>query len=197
MANILTTRDEVKLYLEDTAGTSSFDALLDAIILAVSQKFELAANRKLFTASRTELHSGGKPRIYVKCPPITTITSITYASNYDFATGTVLGAAEYVLDPSDNKNVIYSTYGVFPGYTDDLKVIYVGGYIGADLTTTNIPDYVKHAATQQVLYLFKNRKNVGLDNISIGDGVIQKVNNSWFLPEVQDVIRKLRIRNVY
>lgn len=102
-----------------------------------------------------------------------------------------------MLDPSDNKNVIYSTYGVFPGYTDDLKVIYVGGYIGADLTTTNIPDYVKHAATQQVLYLFKNRKNVGLDNISIGDGVIQKVNNSWFLPEVQDVIRKLRIRNVY
>lgn len=197
MSNILTTKDEVKLYLEDTAGTSSFDALLDAIILGVSQKFELAANRKLFSATRTELHDGGKARIYVKNPPITSITSITYGESYDFVNGQLLGAAEYVLDPGDNKNVIYSTYGVFPGHCEDLKVVYVGGYIGADEVATNIPEYVKQAATQQVIYLFKNRKNVGLDNVNIGDGILQKVNNSWFLPEVQDVIRKLRIRNIY
>jgi hypothetical protein len=199
MPNVLTTKEEVKLHLEDTAGTNTFDALLDAIILAVSQRFELAANRKLFTATRTEIHSGGTPRIYVKNPPITAITSITYAGNYDFANGSLLAASEYVLDPSDDKNVIYSTYGCFIGGKDCLKVIYVGGYVSADSVspTTNIPDWIRHAATQQVVYMFKNRKNLGLDNVNIGDGILVKTTQRWFLPEVQDVIKKLRIGNIH
>ena len=199
MPNVLTTKEEVKLALEDIAGTNTFDALLDALILAVSQRFELAANRKLFTATRTEIHSGGQPRIYVKNPPITAITSITYASDYDFANGTVLAASEYVLDPSDNKNVIYSTFGRFIGGHEDLKVVYVGGYVSADSVSpaTNIPDWIRHAATQQVVYMFKNRKNLGLDNVNIGDGILVKVTQRWFLPEVQDVIKQLRIRNIY
>lgn len=197
MANILTTKDDVKLYLEDIAGTSQFDALLDAIILAVSQRFELAANRKLFTATHIELHNGGHSRIYVKNPPVTAITSITYAWNYDFDNGTLLLPAEYILDPSDKKNVIYSTYGTFIGGEDTLKVVYVGGYISADSTACNIPDTVKNAAAQQVVFMFKNRKNPGFDNILVGDGTIHKVTNNWFLPEVMDVIKQLRVRNIY
>ena len=199
MANVLTTKEEVKQYLEDTAGTNTFDALLDAIILAVSQRFELAANRKLFLATRTEIHNGGSPRIYVKSPPITTITSITYAENYDFANGTVLAASEYTLDPSDYKNAIYSTFGWFIGGAESLKVIYQGGYVSADSTSpvTNIPDFIRNAAAQQVVFMFKNRKNIGIDSINIGDGIITKVTNRWFVPEVQDVIRQLRIGNIH
>jgi len=197
MANILTTKEEVKKYLEDTAGTSSFDALLDAIILGVSQKFELAANRPLFTQTRVELHHGGQSRIYVASPPITAITSIIYATNYDFANGVTLDATEYVLDPSDRKNVIYSTFGVFIGGIDSLKVTYVGGYVGADVSTTNIPESVKQAAALQCVYLFKNRKTIGFDNTTMGDGVLTKVTNRWLLPDVLDVIRAIRINNIY
>jgi hypothetical protein len=199
MPNVLTTKEEVKLYLEDTAGTNTFDGLLDALILAVSQRFELAANRKLFLATRTEIHKGGTPRIYVKNPPITSITSITYAANYDFANGTVLAASEYVLDPSDDKNAIYSTFGSFIGYEDCLKVVYIGGYVSADSTTpaSNIPDWIRSAATQQVIYMFKNRKNLGFENVNLGDGIIQRTTNRWFLPEVQDVIKRLRIANIH
>jgi hypothetical protein len=199
MPNVLTTKEEVKLLLEDIAGTNTFDALLDAIILAVSQRFELAANRKLFTATRTEIHHGGKPRIYVKNPPITAITSITYADNYDFTNGTILAASEYVLDPSDDKNAIYSTFGCFVGGYDSLKVVYVGGYVSADSVSpaTNIPDWIRHAATQQAVYMFKNRKNLGLDNVNIGDGILVKTTQRWFLPEVQDVLKQLRIRNIH
>jgi hypothetical protein len=204
MPNVLTTKDEVKLHLEDTAGTSTFDALLDAIILAVSQRIELASNRKLFTATRTEIHSGGTPRIYVKCPPITSITSIIYGPGYQFTNGQELSVTEYLVDPSENKNVIYSTYGCFPGGEDSLKVTYVGGYISADTADpdldeqpSNIPDWLKHAATQQVVYMFKNRKNLGLDNVNIGDGILVKTTQRWFLPEVQDVLKQLRIRNIH
>jgi len=197
MSNVLTTKEEVKKYLEDTAGISSFDALLDALILGVSQKFEFAANRPLFSATRVELHGGGTSRLFVKAPPITSITSIVYAEDYDFANGTTLAAAEYVLDPSDKKEAIYSTYGVFVGGLESLKVTYVGGYIGADVANSNIPEMVKQAATLQVVYLFKNRKTIGFDNVNVGDGVLTKITNRWFLPDVLDVVRAIRLKNIY
>lgn len=197
MANVLTTKEEVKKYLEDTAGTNTFDALLDAIILGVSQKFELAANRPLFTATRVELHNGGCSRLYVKSPPVTAITSIVYAVDYNFAAGTILSPSEYVIDPSDRKNAIYSTFGAFPGGYECLKLTYTGGFIPADTTDTNIPESVKQAATLQAVYLFKNRKTIGFDNTNIGEGILSKVTNRWFLPDVLDVIRAIRVNNIY
>lgn len=197
MSQVLTTKEEVKKYLEDTAGTNSFDALLDAIILGVSQKFEYAANRPLFSQTRAELKNGGTSRVYVSAAPITSITSITYAPDYDFDNGEILAASEYILDPSDRKNCIYSKYGVFPGGCDALRVIYVGGYIGADTLATNVPEMVKQAATLQVVYLFKNRKTIGFDNVAIGDGVLSKVSNRWLLPDTLDVIRAIRTQNIY
>lgn len=197
MANVLTTKEEVKKYLEDTAGTSSFDALLDAIILGVSQKFEFAANRPLFSQTRVELKSGGTSKLYISAPPITSITSIIYSPDYDFANGETLPATEYVLDPSDKKNCIYTKFGVFPGGMDSLKVTYVGGYVAADTANSNIPEMVKQAATLQAVYLFKNRKTIGFDNVNIGDGILSKVSNRWLLPESLDVIRAIRIQNIY
>lgn len=194
--NVLTTKEEVKKYLEDTAGTNSFDALLDSIILGVSQRFEAAANRKLFSSSRVELHRGGSPRIYVRAAPIVSITSIIFAEDYDFAQGLTLGTSEYVIDPSEKKNAVYSTLGVFPGREDALKVTYVGGWVPASTTSSTVPEYVKQAATMQAIYIFKNRKTVGLDNIRIGDDITTKVTSRWLLPEVQDVIKSLRYRNI-
>lgn len=198
MSSILTTKEAVKLYLEDTAGTSSFDALLDAIILGVSQKFELAANRPLFADTRTELKDGGSSRIFVNAPPIVSITSIIYAPNYQFSSvgAVTLGASEYLLDPSSKKNAIFCTYGAFIGGKDALKVTYVGGYTSADATGSNIPESVKQAATIQCVYLFKNRKTIGLDNVTMGDGTLTKITNRWFLPDVLDVIRAIRVHNI-
>jgi hypothetical protein len=197
MANILTTKEAVKTLLEDIAGTNSFDGLLDELILGVSQRFEAAANRKLFKSTFVEIHNGGTPRILVKNPPIVSVTSIVYAPYYDFATnGTTLSTSEYVVDPSDYKNKIYSTFGVFIGGDEMLKVTYVGGFVPADDSGCNIPDFIQQAATQQVVYLFKNRKTIGLDNVTLSNGTIHKISNKWLLPDVLDVITKIRYRNI-
>lgn len=197
MGNVLTTREEVKIWCEDTAGTSVFDALLDAIIRAVSQRIEIAANRKLFSASYVELHDGGSNKLFVKNPPITSITSIVYAPDMDFANGVTLGATEYLLDPSDKRNAIYSTFGAFLPGCEALKVTYLGGFIGADLTTSTVPDYLKAAATLQAVYVFKNRKTIGFDNVQVGEGVLTKITNKWLLPEVLDAAKSARVWNVY
>jgi hypothetical protein len=197
MSNVLTTKEEVKIWLEDTAGTNSFDALLDGLIRAVSQRIETAANRKLFSATYIELHNGGAVKIFVKNPPITSITSIVHAPDYDFANGMTLSASEYVLDPSDRRNAIFCRYGEFPAGEESLKVTYVGGYTGADVVGSTLPDLLKNAATQQVVFMFKNRKTIGLDGTQVGDGLIQKVSQRWFVPEVHDVIKQLRVRNIY
>lgn len=198
MPQVLTTKEQVKIWLEDTVGTSSFDALLDEIVLAVSQRIELAANRKLFNTEYVELHDGGTPRIYVKNPPITKITKIVYAYNYDFANGFTLGTSEYVLDPTDHKNCIYSTFGAFLSGPDSLKVTYEGGYISADEVDTNIPPALRAAAALQAVYLFKNRKTIGFDNVEVGTGgIVHKITSNWLLPEVMDMVKQLRVRNIY
>lgn len=197
MASIFATKEDVKIYCEDVVGTSSFDSLLDAILLAVSQRIEMVANRKLFSTTYTELHDGGSQKLFVKNPPITSITSLTYAPDFDFSNGVVLGTSEYLLDPSDKKNSIYSTFGAFLPGCEALKVVYVGGYIGADVTGTNVPAALKQAAINQTIYMFKNRKTVGLDNVQIGEGVLSKITTHWILPEVQDLARALRVRNIF
>jgi len=199
MALVLTTKEEVKIWVEDAAGTSVFDSLLDAIILAVSQRIELAANRKLFSATYVELHDGGGQKLFVRNPPITSITSIIYAPDMDFANGVTLGASEYLLDPSDKQNAIYSTFGNFLYGCESLKVTYVGGFVPADSQSpvSNIPAALKTAATLQAVYLFKNRKTIGFDNVQVGEGILSKITNRWLLPEVQDVARALRVRNIY
>lgn len=197
MANILTTKEDVKIWLDDMQGTNSFDALLDAIILAVSQRIEIVANRKLFSNTYVELHDGGCQKIWVKNPPITEITSIVYAPEMDFTNGVLLGTTEYLLDPSDKANTIYSTFGSFLSGAEALKVTYIGGYLPADDEDCNIPEYLRTAATQQVVYMFKNRKTVGFDNVQAGEGVLNKVTNRWLLPEVQDAARQARLRNIY
>lgn len=204
MANVLTTKEEVRRWLDDMAGTNSFDALLDELILAVSQRFEMAANRKLFSASYIELHDGGSAKIYVRNPPIVSITSMVYTVNYDFDNGLTLGTTEYVIDPSDRKNAVYSTFGQFLPGRESHKVTYVGGYMSAEVAEEDLedgdiplPQVIRTAATQQVVYMFKNRKTLGFDNIDLGGGVIQKVTQNMFLPEVKDVIAQLRIRNIY
>lgn len=199
MANVLTTLEDVKLVLEDISGTSSFDSLINSIILAVSQRIELATNRRLFSTTYVELHDGGGQKIFVKNPPITSITSIVYAPDMDFVNGVTLGATEYLLDPSDKKNAVYSTFGAFLSGCEALKVTYIGGFVPADSTNpvSNIPPALKTAATLQTVYMWKNRKTVGLDNIQVGEGVLSKVTNRWLLPEVLDIVKALRIRNTY
>ncbi len=198
MAQVLTTKEDVKIWLEDIAGVSSFDALLDALILTVSQKFELAANRKLFEAEYVELHDGGGRKIYVRNPPVTEIDSIIYVPNHDIVNGTALGTEEYVLDPSSKKDSIYSTFGQFLPGIEALQVTYTGGYVSADQgDDSTVPDFLRTAATQQVVYMFKNRKTLGLDNVDIGGSPVQKVNHRWLLPEVIDTLKQIRVRNIH
>ncbi len=207
MANVLTTKTDVKIWLEDTAATSSFDALLDAIILAVSQRIEKATNRKLFRATYVELVDGGAARFFVRNPPIVSITSIIYIPTFDITNGVTLGTSEYTIDPSDRKNSVYSTFGKFLDGDQSHQVTYIGGYISADsvpdedadppVLASNIPDDLRSAATQQVVYTFKQRKSVGLDNIQMPDGVIHKTTQHALIAEVMDVVKQYRVRNIY
>lgn len=207
--NILATKDDVKLLLEDMTSTE-FDALLDSLLVGVSRKLELACNRSLFRKTYVELHDGGKSVIYVTAPPIAEITSIIYANNMDFANGTVLGTSEYILDPMNRKNCIYSTWGMFLGGIfvgrNTLKITYVGGFDPADFSASDypmdyvqslIPEEVRSAVASQVAYMFKNRKTLGLNDLIYPHGVAKKVTTQWFLPEIQDVISSLRIKNTW
>jgi hypothetical protein len=56
---------------------------------------------------------------------------------------------------------------------------------------------IKQAATLQCVYLFKNRATIGFDNTNIGDGILSKVTNRWLLPDTLDVIRSIRVQNIY
>ena len=192
----LTTLAKVKALLELTE--TDWDGLINELIVAVSERCASYCNRDFENKSRVEYHDGGGRYLYLMgLPVVGSITSIYGSDTWEWASGDLIDADYYFLQPS---GMVGYRFGAWPYGLKALKVTYIGGYFAFSTGGTlpagynPPPDGLEMAARNQVAYDFNRRKDVGLESVSFPDGSIQKVNSGEFLPSVKAVLNRYRIR---
>lgn len=195
----LTTIADVKDFLASYEITwdDNFDSLIGALISAISMQFDPYCNREFELKERTEYHHGGGRYLFVKCPPITEVDSIKGDDLLAWGTGTDI--TDFVIT-NVNAGMIANIYGVWDYGQDAIKITYTGGlaYMSEDdVPVPIVPADLKMAATMQVAYAFKRRKDIGLENVSFPDGSIQKMaKDLLFLSEVKAILKHYRLKSI-
>jgi hypothetical protein len=142
------------------------DSKLQNLIDSAQAAMEVVLHRSLSTATGyTEYHRGGGTHIYVKRPPIVSVTSLTDdAQNGQRAitSGNWIDATD---DNGDNYAVgkveLWNTEGYFSAGRAQVKVVYQGGW---DAST--LPADLRQAWIEFVALKYDAPDRVGIESIS-------------------------------
>jgi hypothetical protein len=136
----LTTKENIKDRLGITVTT--FDALIDRLILSVTARIEQMCGRRFTLAEFTnELHDGsdpyGTPRkaLVVKNAPIQSVATIEYmAGTPSTPNWTAFYSGDYQVDY--DAGIIYFPYCGLPRGYRNVRITYTGGYAGYSQTSS-------------------------------------------------------------
>jgi hypothetical protein len=184
----LITVADLKDFLEKT--DTEHDSLLEMIIEYVSSDLETAMNRFLEKQERTEYFRGGGKIFPLKAPPIDTVNheftvaidGDEQAINDDYYVQTNSGLVEFIVNTE---------------YTEpkQISVLYTGGYSGTG-NSLAVPNDIKMACALQSSFLFRRRKDIGINQLSMPDGSIGSFLTGEFLPQVQKIVDRYHLSNV-
>lgn len=152
---------EVKTYLELTASTHDVrlqDALNRAQAIAESY-----CNRKFDEGTFTEyFDGGGRNMLLLRNYPVASVASVHDDFSRTYGDATLIAPTSYGLDKE--LGILRLDSGLF--FLDgnqNVKVVYTGGYADA-------PHDLKQAVILGAVALFEERKNVGVNSRSLGEG---------------------------
>lgn len=196
---MLITVASAKTYLGIAAIDTTYDDIIEDMILAVGDIFDNELNRKLQSETYTIYMDGtGTQSIFVPSYPITSITSINIDADRVFGSGTLVSSGDYVFYQSTGEIKMFKSeypvrYNYFPTGSQNIKVVYVGGYLTSGTTITLPYDLIK-AAKDQVKFLFKKWKTgeEGLTSYSSLNSNVNLVEATDILPMVNRVLDKYR-----
>lgn len=129
----LTTKERIKDRITITVTT--FDTLIDNLILAVTARIEQMCNRRFAQATfPNELHDGSdsyysrRAAIVVKNAPIASIASVQYDAGYNGAHNwSDFYASDYTIDYE--AGILYFPGGLRVGH-QNVRITYTGGFTG-------------------------------------------------------------------
>ena len=151
-----TTAARVKALLDIESTDTTYDTVLGTIISAVSHRFENFMDRELLQRARVEEYNI-PPRtqtVFLRQYPVTTITSVKTAGDWDFSTATAFDSDQYHVD--EENGLLYLRFHPISG----AKVMQVSYTAGFATTTTNlISSYpaIAFAADTQTVAAFRRR----------------------------------------
>lgn len=136
----LTTKERIKTRLQITATT--FDTVIDNMILAVTKRISQMCNRRFTQATFTnEMHDGSdlygaqRNALIVKNAPLGTITSVQYRSGLNTdPTWTTFSENDYTVD--EQLGVLYF-YTPLPHGKQNVRITYAGGFSGYSIGVMN------------------------------------------------------------
>lgn len=184
--NALTTLNEMKTFLH--VDNSDDDATINNLIDAVSQFFNTYCGRKILARALTEYYDGnGKPWMYVRNPPITTVTTLHVDSERAYGADKLIDSGDYALYQELGKITLDND--IFPAAPQSIKIVYNGGW-----TAANVPKDLLNACKEMINFLYSRSTDgnrIGIESIS-REGVTTNYVND--MPEtVKMVLDKYRI----
>lgn len=181
----LCTLTEVKNYYGIAKTTE--DALLTVLTERVSQQIETYCDRIFTSAEYTEYYDGDRREfLYTNQYPITSVSGIWNDATWTWGADTLVAAADYRVS-TNGRRVILKT-GYFSDYTENVKVIYTGGY-------TTIPADLVQAAVEETVHRYKYREDIGLAGKTHVDGTVSYLDRK-LLPQTVEILDRYRRRDV-
>lgn len=191
----LCTIQEVKTRL-DIGETQTKDiAALQKIIPNVSSDIEEFIRRHIEKKAYTEVFDvDGNLTFFLKGYPVTSITDVRFATDWDFDTASVVETAAYTTEKLEAGILKF-----LPGYLWDwpraLQINYTGGIATdrSDLANSNEGRVLNEAAILECAYRVRTRHTIGAESEAAGDaGAVTWQRGGRFIREVEAVLKPLR-----
>lgn len=171
----LVTLEEVKDWAESDGFPLKSDNFVNACIKQVSKQIERHCDREFDITSRTEFYNGDNTIIRVTGFPIVSVSSLWDDPDREFDSGDELVENDdFVIMPE--RGIIKKRHGRFFEGIQSVKVIYSGG-LSAD--TENMPDDLKMACIQQVLFWLR-----GKDKLHTAGSGVQGITTNLRTPKL-------------
>jgi len=184
----LTTREVVHSHRiangERLNTTPETNNLIDNLINAVSARFESYCDRKFKSRDYTEYQDGkGLDVLYPKQYPITSVSGIYDDSNWEWGAATLVSGTEYRIK-NDNCVVFKSSASALGDYSQNVKIVYTGGY-------STIPYDLENACVNEVLRALGKIENLELEEKRSNEYLLKYITNS-FLKETRMTLDRYR-----
>lgn len=189
----LATASQMKSYLRVLTGTTE-DTLLDTFvtrfdaIAAAWCGFPNETGAATFEdGTYTHYFDGdGTDRLQLRIAPAVSITTVHVDVDRAYGASTLVDSGDYELFGSDGLLLLKTTssQGAFSKGYRSVKVVYVAGY-------ATIPDDIIHACGMQVSHWYRNRDNIGFQNVSQTGGSVS-VAGLELLESVRQSLRPYR-----
>ena len=161
--NALTTLATAKSWLKIAEATTSDDAIVELIVNAASQSFEVATNRKIKLQDVTEVRHGKAGNIMLLREwPVVSVTSVKVDNSSVFTSAdSLLAATDYTIGDNAQSLVFHSTN--LPRGYNNVQIVYRAGY-------DEIPADIEMAVLWACSWLYNIRKSDDIGRSSKGKG---------------------------
>ena len=174
----------VKAIMEKTDSTH--DTILTTLIQQVSADMQTYCRRNFKKEARTEVFNAGRKHFYLSAPPVDSTATLTVTLT---GAAQTIDAGYYLWDDLALIEFITAPTDTTP---KAVSITYTGGYTESG-SVLAVPDDLKFACTQQIIFLFRRRKDIGLSSISMPDGSINVLTANGWLKNVEDILNRYKL----
>ena len=185
--------DNVKKSLDLSDAQFDNDDVLNRMIESTTKRFQTYMGRDLAIGSHTEYFNGGSDVFVLKNMPVTVVTSIHHSLDMPrvYDASTLVDSDDYDLTQS-NGFLTMLTGELSSGFKS-VQILYDGGYAVSNSNIIAVPDPLKQATLDQMMFFFQRRKSIGQTTQTFGDGSTTSDQQWDLLPGVKKVLNNYRI----
>jgi hypothetical protein len=189
MSSTIVTRSLIKT--EADIDDSVSDADLDVLVTQVNSAIGTCCEREFDSASYTwDLHGTGTARLLAHQWPVTAISSIKIASNWDFDAVTAEETDDYKIDDTHTRHILRSpALGVWSHGSGNVRVACTAGY-------ASIPDDLVKAGVKYAVFLLQDERAQGHGLVSRSEGGVSLTLQKDIPAHVKEMLRPYRRKSL-